>query len=159
MKRMMICLVVLSFLATGCSTWNRVTGKEEPPKAKGEGLNQVFYTFPDVPIPKELTLNTQRSFIYETQTIKAGVLVLTGSNVDMLSLESYFRANMAKNGWRFVNSYKYNDLILNFAKEDRSCNIRMNHDSFSTTVEIWIGPIQPERSVGERPMQRGNDQK
>ena len=30
---------------------------------------------------------------------------------------------MVKNGWRFVNSYQYNDLILNFVKEDRSSNI------------------------------------
>ena len=158
MKRVVICLVVLSFLATGCAGWNRMTGQEEKPKAKTEGLNQAFYTFPDIPVPKELTLNRAKSFVYETQTFKAGVLVLSG-NVDLESLDNYFKVNMVKNGWRFINSYKYSDVIFNFLKDDKSANIRMNRDTFTTQVEIWVGPIQPERGAGDRPVLRGNEPK
>ena len=66
---------------------------------------------------------------------------------------------MGKNGWRFVNSYKFNDIILNFVKDDKSSNIRMSREAFTSQVEIWVGPIQPERPVVERPLPRGNDQK
>jgi PBP1b-binding outer membrane lipoprotein LpoB len=158
MRKVIICLVALSFLATGCAGWNRMTGQEEKPKPKTEGLNQAFYSFPDIPVPKELTLNRDKSFVYETQAFKAGVLVLSGK-VEIESLENYFKVSMMKNGWRFINSYKYSDVIFNFMKDDKSANIRMNADTFNTHVEIWVGPIQQERSIPDRPVLRGNEPK
>ena len=58
-----------------------------------------------------------------------------------VSLENYFKVNMVKNGWRFVNSYKYGTTILNFIKEDRASNIRATRETFTTQVEIWVGPV------------------
>lgn len=155
MKVVVICLALAALFVSGCSTGNQMTGQEQSGKPKQEGINQVFYTFPDIPIPKELNFNREKSFIYETQNLKAGVLVLSG-NIDMASLDSYFRVNMVKNGWRFVNSYKYTDVILNFLKDDRSSQIRITRDAFSTHVEIWVGPIQPEKAA-EKPSHRGSE--
>ncbi len=150
MKKGMIWFVAGIFLLAGCAAVEKWRGKEETPKPKTETPNVAFYAFPDVPVPKELELVRDKSFIYETPTLKAGVLVLAG-NVDMLSLENYFKLNMVKNAWRFVNSYKYNDVILNFVKEDRSSNIRMTRDAFNTQVEIWVGPIdRAARPAGPR---------
>ena len=56
---------------------------------------------------------------------------------------------MAKNGWRFVNSYKYDNVILNFLKEDKASNIRITRDAFSTEVEIWVGPVDKGQPFGE----------
>ena len=70
----------------------------------------------------------------------AGALVLSG-NVDVGNLDNYFKINMAKNGWRFMNSCKYGSLILNFIKEDRTSNIRATREAFTTQVEMWIGPV------------------
>ncbi len=155
MKKGMVLLVAVMLLLSACALTEKITGKEETtPRAKPEGPNVAYYTFPDIPVPKELTFVREKSFIYETPTVKAGVLLLNG-NVDVASLENYFKTNMVKNGWRFVNSYKYNDVILNFAKEERSSNIRMVRDTFTTTVEIWVGPT--DRSGGAPVMPRGND--
>jgi hypothetical protein len=58
---------------------------------------------------------------------------------------------MVKNGWRFVNSYQYKDLILNFVKEDKSSNIRATREAFTTQVEIWVGPLdKTDRQPAER---------
>jgi hypothetical protein len=140
MKKGMVVLALFLVFAGGCTYFQKSATQDQAAKPKGEDPNVVFYTFPDIPVPKELTLVREKTFIYETPTVKAGVLVLKG-NVEMGSLESYFKANMAKNGWRFVNSYKYNDVILNFVKEDKASNIRATREAFTTQVEIWVGPV------------------
>ena len=153
MKTGVLILAAVLLCASACTMFQKSTVQGEAATPQKEAANVVFYTFPDIPVPKELTLRRERSFIYETPHVKAGVLVLTG-NVDMASLETYFKVNMAKNGWRFVNSYKYGDVILNFVKDDRASNIRATRDSFTTQVEIWVGPI--DRS-GTAPTAAGDD--
>ena len=140
MKKAVIAVAVFLLFAAGCSYFQKSDVPDQGAAQKMEVPNVVFYTFPDIPVPKELTLVREKSFIYETPSVKAGVLFLTG-NVEIGSLENYFKANMAKNGWRFVNSYKYNDVILNFVKEDKASNIRATRDTFATQVEIWVGPV------------------
>ncbi len=139
MKRTVVILLCLLFAFAGCETFNKASTKEEPAKPRYDVVNQTFYGFPDVPVPKELKLDNNRSFIYETQALKVGVLVLSG-NVELESLENYFKVNMAKNGWKFVNSFKFKDVALNFVKDDKTCNIRMSREVFTADVEIWIGP-------------------
>ena len=90
---------------------------------------------------KSLPLVSDRSFVYETSVFKAGVLFFNG-NVELQSLENYFKINMPKNGWKYVNSFRYRDSILNYVKDDKTCNIRMSRDTFSADVEIWVGPAE-----------------
>jgi hypothetical protein len=123
---------------SGCALFQK-NGSENPPPAKQEGPNQVFYGFPDVPVPKELSIVNGKSFVYETPTFKAGVLSFDG-DVDPQSLENYFKVNMAKNGWKYINSFRYKDVVFNYIKEDKTCNIKISRGAFSTDVEIWIGP-------------------
>lgn len=142
MKIKTVIVISLVVIISGCSYFRSSTVSSNAiGKSSTEGSNVVFYSFPDIPVPKELTLIREKSFIYETSSIKVGVLLLSG-NVDIISLESYFKINMAKNGWRFTNSYKYNDMIMNFLKEDRSANIRTTRETFTTQVEIWVGPLE-----------------
>ena len=142
MNKHLVVIVALLFLASGCSYFQRSTGSaNQTSRSRIESPNTVFHTFPDIPIPKELNLVRDKSFIYETPGLKVGVLALSG-NVDVGSLESYFKVNMVKNGWRFVNSYRYGDTILNFLKEERSSNIRIVREAFNTQVEIWVGPTE-----------------
>lgn len=127
-------------LCSGCTLFQKynLSGPSEP---KQEGPNQAFYGFPDVPIPQELTLIGDRSFVYETSVFKTGVLFFTG-NVDLQSLENYFKINMPKNGWRYVNNIRYKNIILNYVKDDKTCNIRISKDTFTADVEIWVGPAE-----------------
>ncbi len=140
MRMWMVVLTTALVFIVGCATSRQATVQEQKATSQNEVSNTAFYTFPDIPVPKELTFQRERSFIYETPSVKAGVLVLSG-NIDIGSLENYFKINMVKNGWRFTNSYKYGDLILNFVKEDRTSSIRATKESFSTQVEIWVGPV------------------
>ena len=151
MKKWAVLVLVVLLLATGCSTWNRLTGQEEQqPLSKTDAPNVAYYSFPDIPIPKELDLVRDKSFVYETSNLRTGLLVLKG-NVDINSLEQYFRTNMAKNGWRFINGFKYATVILNYMKEDRAAHIRISRETWSTWVEIWVGPLDTPTGMGAAP--------
>lgn len=138
MKKCIILSFVMLLVFTGCALFQK-NGSESTARAKQEGPNQIFYGFPDVPVPKEMTMINDRSFVYETPTFRAGVLFLSG-NVDLQSLENYFKINMAKNGWRYINSFRYKDVVLNYVKEDKTCTIKMSRGAFESDAEIWIGP-------------------
>jgi hypothetical protein len=153
MKNWAVLVLVGLLLATGCSTFKRLTGQEEQPLSKSDAPNVTYYSFPDIPIPKELELVRDKSFVYETSNLRTGVLVLSG-NVDINSLEQYFRTNMAKNGWRFVNGFKYATVILNYLKDDKAAHIRISRENFSTWVEIWIGPLDKPMGMGAAPERR-----
>jgi hypothetical protein len=140
MKKIIILSCVTLLLCSGCTFFKNLTGQQNQQKQQ-EGPNQVFYGFPDIPIPQELTIVNDRSFVYETSVFKAGVLFLNG-NVELQSLENYFKINMPKNGWRYVNSFRYRDSVLNYIKDDKTCNIRMSKGTFSSDVEIWVGPAE-----------------
>ena len=146
MKKYAVLVLVMLLLATGCSTWKRLTGQQEE-LPKNEGPNAAYYSFPDIPVPKELELIRDKSFVYETSNLRTGLLVLSG-NVDLNSLEQYFRTSMAKNGWRFVNGFKYATVILNYLKDDRAVHIRISRENLSTWVEIWVGPLDKPMGMG-----------
>jgi hypothetical protein len=155
-KLAVICFALLfgASVLSGCSSFGTWSGKDDSSKSKSDLPNQAFYGFPDIPVPTELTYSQDKSFIYETQSMKVGVLVLTG-NVDLASTEDYFKVNMVKNGWRFINSFKFKgDIASNYAKDDKTANIKMYRDSFSTVVEIWVGPATSLEKGGMQ--QRGN---
>ncbi len=141
MKKIIILACIMLLMCSGCAWFQRHAALDTTPQPKQEGPNQVFYGFPDVPIPQELTIVNDKSFVYEAPGLKAGILFLNG-NVDLQSLENYFKVNMPKNGWRYVNSFRYRDSILNYVKDDKTCNIRMSRGKFSSDVEIWIGPAE-----------------
>ncbi|EFK95688.1 conserved hypothetical protein, secreted, partial [sediment metagenome] len=85
MKRIIILCFAVFMVCAGCAAFQKPSDQTTPPKQ--EGFNQSFHGFPDVPIPKELNIVNERSFVYETPSFKAGVIVLTG-NVDVASLEN-----------------------------------------------------------------------
>ena len=125
---------------SGCAAFRQQEPTQQTDQVQA---NQTYYGFTDVSVPQELELVRDRTFVYEAGTLKAGVLVFKG-NVELSSLESYFKANMARSGWRLINTFRYKDVALNFAKEDRTCNIKMSRSSFTTEVEIWVGPTGKE---------------
>ena len=142
MKKWAVLILAVLLLAPGCATIKEWTGQDDQQAPKStDAPNVTYYSFPDIPIPKELELDRDKSFVYETSNVRTGVLVLKG-NVDVNSLEQYFRTNMARNGWRFINSFKYSTVILNYLKDDRASHIRISRGTWSTAVEIWVGPIE-----------------
>jgi len=132
MKKIMILCFALSLVCAGCAAFQK-QGSEPAPASKTQGFNQAFYGFPDVPVPKELDIVNDRSFVYETPTFKAGVIVFSG-NVDPASVESYYKLNMAKNGWKAEEAVIAG--FMNFAKDNRNVQIIIQAQDGQTAVVV-----------------------
>jgi hypothetical protein len=153
MKKILVLFVAILILVAGCESFKGFGGKEDTSKQRIEKPNVQYFTFSDIPFPSEMSVDRDKTFVYETPALKAGVLVLSG-NVDMASLETYFKVNMDKNGWRFVNSFNYSNIAMNFVKGDRASSITISREPFTTIAEIKVGPI--DRSSTDRgPVDKG----
>lgn len=126
--------LLMSLFLFGCAT------NQTPPV--GEGAPPVAALargFEDVPVPANIELNSAESFVYDSEALRAGVLVYYGW-VKVDSLVSYFKSSMPQQGWNLVNSFVYGDAILNFEKGNKSAIIRIVRRIFKTRVEIRVGP-------------------
>ena len=127
----------LMMLFSGCS--KRVntgpTGEEGPTPIVS------IREFPDVPIPKELKLVGEESFVYMTPEIATGMLVYNG-NVDYDSLVRFFDESLTRNGWIIQASLKYTRTLFFYQKENRLCLLTMQVTPLNVRVEIWVAPLE-----------------
>src|SRR2546427_115390 len=85
MKNQLCATLVLMLLATACATTRLRTG------------------FDDVPLPRGLTYQPQRSVVIESPSVKAAKLVYRG-RLEPESLGLAMRTLLESNGWRHVGS-------------------------------------------------------
>jgi hypothetical protein len=99
----------------------------------------LYYDFKDVPVPKELDMKKEKSFVFQTTGFTTGVLTFSG-NVESDSLISFFNNKMPEDGWRLLSSFRSIKNILFFQKENRFCIITIISKTFTTNVEILVTP-------------------
>jgi hypothetical protein len=135
-------LIVLLFFASAALFACATTKKEGAPSSPEMKSRASYYDFEDVIIPAEMKLDSKNSFIYSTTRYKAGVLTFNG-RVEAESLALFFQNNMPKDGWRPISVMKFRGTMLVFLKEDRACVISIREGTFSTALEVRVGPIEP----------------
>jgi len=99
----------------------------------------VFYDFPDIPIPHELSLRSDDSYIYQEGQIRAGFLTLRG-RVDLSSVVNFFQLALPREGWTPKGGFRYLRSVLIFEKPGKTCVINMYEKLFYTYVEIYVAP-------------------
>jgi len=134
-------MAIVFFLFTLLLPGGLMAQKEEPPPPPDKKSTASYYDFDDILIPSELSLDKKNSFVYATSRSKVGILIFEG-RVEPSSLASFFQNNMQKDGWTLLSSFKYRQYLLTFLKEDRACVVTITEKSFTTTVEVRVGPIE-----------------
>ena len=126
-------LIFLSLiLFSGCATW----------QSGDENETKDFIEFANVPIPSSFTLDSSRSFIYESGSgsVKVGRLFYSGWN-NQDEVVGYFKNGMLNRGWQPVNTMTYDaGVVLNYQKEGWSSSINITTGLLKSYVEIKIGP-------------------
>ena len=112
-----------------------------------QGPTPLYYDFGDVLIPSELKVDKDASFVFRTPGFSAGVLSLKG-RVEINSLIKFFDANMAKDNWQLVSSFKSRRTIMLFHKENRWCVINITEKDYYTYAEVWVSPATAEPETG-----------
>lgn len=119
-------------------------GVEAPPLPPSPGM---YLDFEDVQVPSGLTLNRQASFVYQSETLRTGVLTFTGPQ-PLEEVLSFFKENMPRDNWRLLSSFKYQKNILIYLKTGKMCLIVLEQPPGlgALKVEVWVAPVKSEAS-------------
>jgi hypothetical protein len=139
--KIVCCFFILVFWLFGCADlFSLRTVREREPEA--QLTIPSSYRFEDIPLPPGMTLDRKESFIYETKTTKAGLLIYGGQG-EMEKLVNFFKQKMPNYQWRLVSSFELQNVMLIFIKEGWSCVIYLIPQGDETKrVEIRVGPIE-----------------
>jgi hypothetical protein len=120
-KSVATAVLVLAF-AAGCAS--------APPK-------QVRSEFEDIPVPKGLSYQADKSTIIESPTVKAARLVYRG-RLEVDSLSAAMRTTLEANGWRNVSSTAISDhgVTQIYEKAGSSLEVRVVDGWWYTHVEL-----------------------
>ncbi len=140
-----LCMCGCAHLSTSSSKATRASGAGAYPTAYQKS---TAYDFPDIPIPPELKLDIKCSLVFESASIKAGVLVYR-ARVKPLSLFNFFAKKMGENGWSLRSYFKYGKFIALFSKPHKDCVIRILDKGFTTETSIWVIPRISTSPAGE----------
>lgn len=134
--------VLISTAITSCATSTiseQATTADEPQPIQeaARPVTAVYYDFEDVPIPREMEIRRDKSFVFQTTEFTAGLLTFSG-RVDPESLMNFFTAKLPEDGWHFLSSIKSPKTILFFQKESRFCIITIISKALTTHAEILV---------------------
>ena len=136
---LIVCILALLLLPVACSTTPKTTDGSDA-KEKNDKNAPLYYDFGDVLIPRELELDFNSSFVYQTSGLTAGILAFK-SKAELGSMIDFFENNMAKDNWQAVGTFKSPRTLLLFQKENRWCVINITDSRWDTLVEIWVAPF------------------
>jgi len=93
--------------------------------------------FEDIPVPRGLSLDTSKSTIIESTTVKAARLFYKG-RVEPDSLSVAFRTTLEANGWRHLSSTTSADKGITqvYEKSGNSLHVLIYEGIYYTWVEV-----------------------
>jgi hypothetical protein len=142
MAPFLVMLFLIAITACATSTLSEQTTAPEQSQAVQQGVEPqtaLYYDFKDVPVPKEMEIQRERSFVFQTTEFASGLLTFSGK-VESNSLISFFRIKLLEDGWRlrFLSSITSPKTIMFFQKENRFCVITIISKTFTTEAEILV---------------------
>ncbi|MGV8074488.1 MAG: hypothetical protein AB2L11_08035 [Syntrophobacteraceae bacterium] len=99
-----------------------------------------YQDFPDIPVPTEMSRLDKDCFVFQSGTLKAGLLTLKGTRVDVNSLINFFQTAMPRDNWKPKGGFHAQRTVLIFEKPDKTCVINLYEKLFRTYVEIYVAP-------------------
>jgi hypothetical protein len=143
------CLVTPALVGCSYLSQRQVT----PAAEQGEGAvatggdqgSAVYYDFDDVAVPSEFKLVKDSSFVYQSGSLRNGLLVFDG-RVEPVSTANFVVAAMAKDNWRMKSSFKYGRTLMLFEKPGKTALISITEGITNTRLEIWVAPT-PEAAA------------
>ena len=139
-------LTFIAFLS-GCGSVLQEQKKEEVSVTGPQGskktdpANARYFDFDDIQIPNELSKNVDKSKIFQTANMTAGVLVFEG-NVEVDSLIAFFKGSMVRDNWQMKGFFRLPPkAALLFEKKNKRSIIMIEDSTFSTRVDVWTIPV------------------
>lgn len=143
-------LILAAFLiagAAGCSTVQPVAvsmGLSEVPNPfdpqKPAGVYETYYDiFPDVPLPRDMKVDKDKTYQSPNDLPGTGFIMLTG-NVDVNSLLTAQAMTLTKDGWTVTGFFRYQYGAVTAEKGDRVCVVSVGESLTVSYMMIWVTP-------------------
>ncbi len=139
MKKICLILFVVVLFA-GCSLLKQST-EDTTLTSPNEAQQISNLTFEDLPVPSNMNLDRENSFVYETSNYRTGILIYNGS-MDAVDVANFYKSEMSKYNWTLVNSIEYKKgSQLIFEKPGWIAVVRIESTwQNSSRLTITIGP-------------------
>lgn len=135
--RALCCLLLACLLLpiSGCAELNISNPFE---KKTADGSEVYFDQFPDVPIPRDMSVDAKRSLISVAQNgTKTGLITAEG-RVDRPSLANAMITNMNKQGWQLRGAAIGSKTMHLYEKGDRYAVIYYYEQTTTAAMELWV---------------------
>ncbi len=131
-------------LLSGCQSFYQ--NAEEQDFVAGTPVLGSYLDFEDVQVPRGLKLDPKRSYVYQTESIKTGVLSFNTTRT-VVEVLADFEDNMPRDNWVLVSNFKFHKNILLYHKTTKNCLIIVESRSnrARVKVEIWLSPVRTEQ--------------
>lgn len=126
----------LAFIFLGC-----VSAKKKDVMLAGPKVlePQPGAKLTDVPVPTGMKLLAKQSYDFENGSTRIALLKYSGkSNTN--DIVSFYKEQMAMNGWTLVNLIEYDQRLMNFEKAGENCIINIQPTWHSVLVTVALGP-------------------
>ncbi len=151
MKKNILVLALLIFSAMmllGCQTlWK----KESSPKGPTILEPSIMTRFNDIPIPSGFKLLPKESYSFENAGVRMGVLRYQGK-ASAEQVVNFFKEQMPMYNWRLLNVIEYNQRLMNFDRDDETCNVNLATRLNSVIITISLGPKPPMPKKADKPV-------
>ncbi len=142
MKKLFLIFIIIFFMfaITGCQYMEQ-TVKDDQPVAEAKVAPKIAnFQFEDLPVPNNLNIINDDSFLYETSNYRTGIMKYKGED-DFKNVGNFFKGELPKYNWNLVNSIEFKNVMqLIFAKPDWITVIYLEQNGNNVIVTITIGP-------------------
>ena len=127
------CMFSVLFLLPGCAEMNISN-----PFESSTSSETYFDQFPDIPIPRDMNVDTKRSLVSVAQDgSKLGLLTVEG-RVDKPSLANATILNMNRQGWALRGTINSNKVVQLYEKDNRYAFIYIYEQALNVAMELWV---------------------
>ena len=118
---------------TTTTTQKGILSSKKPP---------VKYRIDDLPVPDRYKFNEDKSFVFETETIRTGILIYNGGS-DITKVIDFYKEEMPKHGWSMIHMFQHKDATMLFQKENWICTVKLEGSWSSNVLSLTIAPKDP----------------
>ncbi len=141
MKRLAIIFITVALTLSCTTISSKRTKTVSPAQTTVQKIEKILN---NIPVYPTLSYDTQDSFVYESVSVNAAVIVLKGKG-KLNDVVSFYKENMPKYGWQLLSMFVYdNKATMLFDSMESSCAIEITQEAFNNIkVTIKTGTKTP----------------
>ena len=163
MKHITSLTILAGILFAGCETTPFQSDAQPPVKLLNQSEKGSTYTpptetvaglpaaphkrFNEIPLPDDLREDTQRSFVYDSRSVKIGKMVYY-SKATINELAQFYITNAPQDGWSLVSTTQSEDsVLLFFVKLGKRLNVESKRGGVGRSNELILNYLPAEEAV------------